>query len=106
MSEFDSIQRIRDLCAARGWSYYRLSKESGIQYSTLNTMLHKTYQPSVTSLERICKGFGITFSEFFSDSEIAALTTEQKKCLSLWNQMDKQSKDLALAYMQALIDKK
>lgn len=105
MQEFDVMQRIRDLCAAREWTYYRLAKESGIPYSTLNTMLHKTYVPTIPSLEKICAGFGITLAEFFSDSDIATLTAEQKQCLSLWNRLDQKSKDLAAAYMQALIDK-
>lgn len=47
MGEFDVISRIDALCKARSWSYYRLAKESGIPYSTLNTMLHKTYVPTV-----------------------------------------------------------
>lgn len=105
MQEFDVMQRIRDLCAAREWTYYRLAKESGIPYSTLNTMLHKTYLPSIPSLEKICVGFGITLAEFFSDSDIATLTSEQKRYLSLWNRLDQKSRDLAAAYMQALIDK-
>ena len=105
MQEFDVMQRIRDLCAAREWTYYRLAKESGIPYSTLNTMLHKTYLPSIPSLEKICTGFGISLAEFFSDSDIAALTAEQKQFLSLWKQLDPKSKDLSAAYMQALIDK-
>ena len=35
MQNFAVIARIQELCNARGWTYYRLAKESGITYSTL-----------------------------------------------------------------------
>ena len=85
MQEFDVVARIQELCQARSWTYYRLAKESGIPYSTLSTMLHKTNVPSVPSLMKICNGFGITLAQFFSDQDEAAkLTTDQKQCLVIW----------------------
>ena len=50
MAEFDVVARIQELCQSRSWTYYRLAKASGIPYSTLSTMLHKTVVPSVPSL--------------------------------------------------------
>ena len=106
MAEFDVVARIQDLCASRSWTYYRLAKASGIPYSTLSTMLHKTNVPSVPSLMKICEGLGITLAQFFSDQdETAKLTADQKDCLSLWNGLDAQSKALASAYMQGLMDR-
>ena len=69
MVEFDVVARIQELCQSRSWTYYRLAKASGIPYSTLSTMLHKTNVPSVPSLMKICEGFGITLAQFFSDQE-------------------------------------
>lgn len=103
MSEFDVMGRIKELCKTRSWSYYRLAKESGIPYSTLNTMLHKTYVPTVPSLVKICDGFGITLAEFFSvDAETAKLTKKQRACLEQWARLDDQGQELALAYMEGL----
>lgn len=105
MQEFDVVARIEELCQARGWSYYRLAKASGIPYSTLNTMLHKTNVPSVPSLAKICNGFGITLAQFFSDKdESAMLTADQKECLQLWNRLSERNKELASAYMTGLAD--
>lgn len=105
MQEFDVVARIEELCQARGWSYYRLAKASGIPYSTLNTMLHKTNVPSVPSLAKICSGFGITLAQFFSDKdESAMLTADQKECLQLWNRLSERNKELASAYMTGLAD--
>ena len=105
MDEIGVMARIDDLCKARGWSYYRLAKASGIPYSTLNTMLHKTNVPSVPSLIKICGGFGITLAQFFSDAdETALLTPDQRDCLRLWNRLDARTKELAAAYMTGLAD--
>ena len=106
MQEFDVVARIQELCQARSWTYYRLAKASGIPYSTLSTMLHKTNVPSVPSLIKICDGLGITLAQFFSDQdESAELTADQKHCLGIWDKLDKPGQELALAYMQGLADR-
>lgn len=106
MNEFDVLARIQELCRARSWTYYRLAKESGIPYSTLSTMLHKTYVPTVPSLMKICDGFGITLAQFFtSDSETSKLTADQRTCLKRWAPLDEHSRELALAYMDGLADR-
>ena len=103
MNEFDVMGRINELCHERSWSYYRLAKESGIPYSTLNTMLHKTYIPTIPSLIKICDGFGITLAQFFDlENEKAKLTKKQRACLNRWDLLDEQSKELTLAYMDGL----
>lgn len=106
MRETDVIGRIQELCEARSWTYYRLAKESDIPYSTLSTMLHKTNIPSVPSLVKICDGFGITLSQFFSEEdEVSKLTKDQRVCLQHWDKLDEKSKQLALTYMQGLADR-
>lgn len=106
MNDFDVMGRIKELCASRSWTYYRLAKESGIPYSSLSTMLHKTYIPSVPSLMKLCDGFGITLAQFFSEEdETAKLTKKQKDCLERWDKLDQHSQELALVYMEGLIDR-
>lgn len=103
MNNFDVMARIQELCKARSWTYYRLAKESGIPYSTLSTMLHKAYVPTVPSLMKICDGFDITLAQFFTlDSETAKLTADQRTCLEHWDPLDKQSRELALTFMDGL----
>lgn len=106
MQEYDVVARIQELCQARSWTYYRLAKASGIPYSTLSTMLHKTNVPSVPSLMKICDGLGITLAQFFSEAdESVTLTSDQKHFLNLWDQLDGKGKELASAYMQGLADR-
>lgn len=105
MQETAVVERIKAICRSRSWTYYRLAKESGIAYSTLNTMLNKTNSPSISTLSRICDGFGITLSQFFSEhDESVFLTSEQKAHLKLWDGLNEQGKNLTNSYIQALLD--
>ncbi len=105
MEGFHVIERIKELCDMRSWTYYRLAKEADIPYSTLNTMLHKTNTPSVPTLEKLCNGFGITLAQFFClEDDTAKLTEEQWQCLALWDTLSETGKQLAFAYMQGIND--
>ncbi|MCC8138247.1 MAG: helix-turn-helix transcriptional regulator [Clostridiales bacterium] len=104
--ELQALNRIQELCEERGWSYYRLAKASGITYSTLNTMLHKQNLPSLTTLQKICDGFGISITDFFDPNrDVSGLTDEQARCLSLFTSLPPQKQELALAYMKGLSEK-
>ena len=106
MQDFDVVGRIKELCVSRSWTYYRLAKMSGIPYSTLSTMLRKTNVPSVSTLLKICNGFGISLAQFFSpEDDVSKLTTDQKECLKIWDKLDEKSKSLAVAYMKGLVDR-
>ena len=104
MQNFAVIARIQELCNARGWTYYRLAKESGITYSTLSTMLNKENMPSIPTLEKLCKGFGISLCQFFSDyNGWAALREDQKLYIAQWEQLDEKSKIAAERYITFLL---
>ncbi|MCI8868931.1 MAG: helix-turn-helix transcriptional regulator [Lawsonibacter sp.] len=106
MDSFNVMDRVKELCDARAWTFYRLAKEAGIPYSSLSTMLHKSYVPTLPSLMKLCDGFGITLAQFFSpDDEPSKLTQDQLTCLEKWNILDNKSKALALVYMQGLADR-
>ena len=103
MQQVDVIERIKDLCTARSWTYYRLAKESGITYSTLNTMLNKTASPSLPTLIKICEGFGITLSDFFcEDAGRAALSPEERELLQNWNRLSADNQKSASSYISFL----
>lgn len=104
MQENEVIGRIKDLCDERSWTIYRLAKESGITYSTLCTMLHKSNSPSLSTLVRICDGFGITLSRFFEgENEQTQLTDEQKTVLSRWSKLSSENRDAAAKYISFLL---
>ena len=70
-------ERIVALMRERGWTEYRLAKESGLSQSTIANLFQRNTIPSISTLESICTGFGITLAQFFSDGNFVELTDEQ-----------------------------
>jgi transcriptional regulator with XRE-family HTH domain len=103
MTEQAIIDRIKSLCADRKWTVYRLSKASGITYSTLCTKLGKANAPSMVTFLKICNGFGITPKQFFDvDDDSASLTDEQRRHLALWEELSGENKVVAEKYIRFL----
>ena len=88
----DVLEHIKVLRDERGWSNYRLARESGISDTTLNNLFRLNHFPTIPTLEAICAGFGISLSHFFAEEgEAVVLSEEQQKMLSAWNTLtDKQ----------------
>ena len=80
----DAKQRIRDLMNERGWSEYRLAIASGLSQSTVANIFNRNTTPSVSTLENICSGFGISLSQFFAENNMVELSEEQKEMFAAW----------------------
>lgn len=100
MEDIFVVNHVKELCEQRGWTLYRLAKNSGIAYSALNTMIKKNHIPTINSLIKICKGFDITVSQFFQDMQPP--TDEQSEIMHLWNCLDENSKNMAKTYLYGL----
>ena len=80
----DTHERLRQLLDERGWTEYRLAKNCGLSESTIANIYRRNSVPSITTLETICKGFGITLSQFFAEGEMVELTPELKELFDYW----------------------
>ena len=61
-------QRITNLCKERGIAVNALGNLSGVNPSTICSMLNtKSQNPGVVSLQKICDGLEITIRDFFDD---------------------------------------
>lgn len=92
----DVLGRIKQLMDQRDWSIYRLCKESGLAQSTLSHIFRKDSEPTISTLDTICKAFGMTLGEFFSDGERVPLTGEQRGLLDKWALLTAEQKELVL----------
>lgn len=92
----DVLGRIEQLMEQRGWSVYRLCKESGLAQSTLSHVFRKDSEPTISTLETICKAFGLTMGEFFAEGELVPLTEDQRKLLDQWALLTIEQKQLIL----------
>ena len=92
----DVTKRIDSLLKQRGWSIYRLGKESGLSQSTLAHIFREDSAPTISTLETICKAFGITLSQFFAEGDFVSLTAEQQNMLDKWATLNDDQKRLVL----------
>ena len=97
----DVLERLQKFMDARGWSMYRLAKESGLTESTISNIYRRNAIPSIVTLESICKGFGITLSQFFAEGEMVELTPELQEVFENWRTLTPEQKDATLAMMKA-----
>ena len=95
----DVVGRIRQLMDQRGWSAYRHCKESGLPQSTVAHIFSRKSEPTVSTLEILCEGFGITLGEFFADGDFVPLTAEQRELLNQWSALSEEQKQLLLGVM-------
>lgn len=100
----DAKQRIRELMNERGWSEYRLAIASGLSQSTVANTFNRNTTPSVSTLESICAGFGITLAQFFAEGEMVELTQEQKEMFAAWSSLTKPQKEALHRLIEVMKD--
>ena len=98
------VQRIEQLCSEKGWTHYRLAKESGIPHSTLHNMLKRNTVLTVPSIIKFCDAFNITVAQFFADDKELYLSDEEIHLLKTYRRLDDTQKKIATAYVQGLLD--
>jgi transcriptional regulator with XRE-family HTH domain len=97
------LERILQLKDERGWSEYRLSVESGIAQTTISSWFRKNINPSISSLESVCKAYNITLAQFFTyDNSPVELTIEQKEVLDNWNRLNKKQQIAVLKLLKSI----
>ena len=101
----DTHKRLRQLLDERGWTEYRLSKECDLSESTLANIFRRNTVPSISTLEAICSGFGITLSQFFADGDMVEMTPELKELFDNWVTLTPSQKNAALKMIQELSNK-
>ena len=99
----DAQKRIRYLMEERGWSEYRLSKESNLSQSTIANVFKRNNAPTLPTLEAICKAFGITLPQFFSEgNDLIELTGEQQELFKRWSTLSDEQRKILLDLMNTM----
>ncbi len=98
----DTNERLRRILTERGWTEYRLAKNCGLNQSTIANIFRRNTVPSITTLETICRGLGITLSQFFAEGEMVELTPDLKSVFDCWVNLTPTQKSAALTMLQAM----
>ncbi len=71
--------RILELCQERDLSVNKLSNISGVTQSTVNNIVSgRNRSATISTLKKLCDGFGITIQEFFNAEQFCDLEQEVK----------------------------
>ena len=101
----DATEKIKEMMKQRGWSAYRLAKQSGLSETTIANLIRRNTVPSIPTVEAICNGFGITLSQFFAEGEMVELTPELKQLFDRWINLTAKQKDAVIQIMDAMKQK-
>lgn len=101
----DTNLRLEKLLKEKGWTKYRLAKESGLSESTIINMFARNTVPTIASLEVICKAFKITMSQFFADDEMIELSPELKELFQQWTYLSDEQKDAVMKIIKTMNNK-
>lgn len=98
----DICAQLRKLMEERGWTEYRLARESGLSQSTLANIFNRHALPSIPTLEAICNAFHISLSQFFAQDDMVELTPELKELLDAWMFLTPELKSSTLHMLRAI----
>lgn len=98
----DTHSKLRQLMSERGWTAYRLAKESGLSESTLANIFKRNTVPSISTLEAVCAAFGISLAQFFAEQDLVELTPELKELFDNWVSLTPEQKQAALQMLRAM----
>lgn len=87
----------------RNWTEYQLATQAQLPQSTISSWYRKNMLPSLPSLEKICKAFDISLSQFFSSgSDTLVADPEQIEFLNEWSKLTREQRDLILRFLKTL----
>ena len=98
----DVKERLHQLMDERGWTIYKVAKEARIPWSTVRNMFKRNTEPSIETLESLCKGMGITLPQFLDVDNQMGLTYEQQQLISQWSKLSDSNKRLVSELVEAL----
>ena len=98
----DVKARLQRLMDERGWTIYRVAKEAGIPWSTVRNMFKRDTEPSIATLEAICRGMGMTLPQFFDEENEMGLSEDQRKLMNQYSRLDDHSRRLVSELVDTL----
>lgn len=98
----DVNEKIKKLLNDRHWTPYRLAKEAGLPDATIGNLFRRNTQPTLPTLEAVCKAFNITLSQFFAEGEMVEMTPELKELFEEWSSLTALQKESVIAMLKSI----
>lgn len=97
----DTLEKLNKLKTEHGWSDYKISKLSGLSTNTVSNIFKRNNLPNISTLEAICKAFGITLSQFFAEDDMLEVTPELMDLFNKWSQLSDGQKSAVIHVMES-----
>lgn len=104
----ETCTKLKKLLLQKDWSLYRLAAESGLPYSSISNLFRRNTEPTIPTLRLICKGFGISLSDFFADEPAPQnldYSLEEQNLIISYRSLRKKDRQLLSVYMSGLCKK-
>lgn len=98
----DIHARLNQLLQNRGWTTYRLALNCGLSHATIANIYKRNTAPSISTLAAICKGFGITLSQFFAEGDLIEVTPELQEIFTRWADLTPRQKAVIQEMLRVL----
>lgn len=96
--------KLKELRTEKGYSFFLVSKISGISGQHIKGMEEGTRQPTIETLQRLLNVYGLSLSEFFNENESAYFPTDDEKLLlKNYRIMDNEKSAVLLKMSEVLI---
>lgn len=109
MSDNEVLDRINYFLKFKHWTLYKLAKESGLSYSSLNNIFNRRTYPTIPTLEKICFGLNISLAEFFDYKKNPLrnndITETEQDIINSYRTLSQTDKELLKAYLSGLSKK-
>lgn len=102
----DLIERIDEIRGKKGWSFYRLSQESGLSQQTFTKWIERKSEPSLTALRQVSEAFGISPANLLAEKGMVEITPEMQIILDNWHCLSKEEQESIKLIIDNYIKKK
>lgn len=95
--------KINRLCEKHHMTQYELAKRAGMTQSSVSNLMSRGTVPTLGTLEKICKGFGITLAQFFTEEGVFPdLSEEQQEMLNAWETLSTKEKATLMKILESI----
>lgn len=92
--------RIDELRQQRGWTVYKLGKESGISAQTIHNWMSTDRCPQIPFIEEICNALKITLAQFFTHGYMIEITKDTKSLYDEFWSLTPEQRDVVVNVMR------
>ncbi|MBE7075431.1 MAG: helix-turn-helix transcriptional regulator [Clostridiales bacterium] len=96
------LEKIDKLRIEKNWTFYKLAEECDLPLSTISNLYVRKSLPSLNTLTAICKGLGVTLSQFFAENEIDIQFEQERELLNVFRKLDANNQNIAIQILKLL----